>query len=378
MSETTRRHLIEPNRNLEAFSLLWCDANVHQTEENRNTQSELRDTINYLKTFININESEQYVKQSENTKIILIVSGKIGEQLVASVITTTKDLIEYISIDHIKHREIDEVEMKFDTFNLATVSQQTSNASFIWFRLLIEHIIRLTEGSSVPELIQIATQQYNGNKKELDIIDEFSSTFSPSKSLYWYTGESFLYRLLNKSLRETDIDMMIYFRSIIQDLNQQLALEKPFDGSIITVYRGQIIDKTELCSIRSNQTSYLSLLKKTPPSNGLEAVLLEIEVDTKLQSIKPFADITYLSVYQYEEEILFSLGCLLKVKEVVHDANEDLWVMKLVLCSVDDSSIMKDFYDEMKSRINENVDLISFTDFLYDMNVGFDTEHKYR
>ncbi|CAF1316803.1 unnamed protein product [Rotaria sordida] len=426
MTETARNRLIEPHRNLETFTLIWCDADVDRTKENQHTQSTLRSTINYLKVFDNIDISEEYIKQNPDNKIVLIVSGKMGEQLVphihdlkqihtiyvyctnnayheiwaknfpkiASVVVTMKDLIKYISDDHIHRREIDEAEMKCSIFNPATSQQQESNASFIWFRLLIENIMRLTEGPSIPELIQIATQQYDGNEKEIAMIDDFSSTYCAAKSLYWYTRESFLYRWLNKCLRETDIDMIVYFRSIIRDISQQLALEKSFDEPKITVYRGQLLGKHEFNSIRSSELSYvvmksflstsknrvkaLEFAKQTPPSDILEVLMLEIEVDTKLRQIKPFADISYLSDFKEEEEILFSLGCLFKVKEVVRDVNENVWIMKLILCGDDDSNVMKDVYDDLKNRIHENVDLNSFADFLRDMYVGFENETKYR
>jgi hypothetical protein len=72
--------------NLETFSLLWLDASVNKTKDNRYAQEELQTIFNQLKTFENPNQCEQYIKSmSLEDRIVLIVSGQLGRELVPRI-----------------------------------------------------------------------------------------------------------------------------------------------------------------------------------------------------------------------------------------------------------------------------------------------------
>jgi len=68
--------------NLESFACLWLDQDVNSTEDNRETQQELRHVINHLQTFDNSDQCEQYIQQINHEKVVLIVSGSLGRQIV--------------------------------------------------------------------------------------------------------------------------------------------------------------------------------------------------------------------------------------------------------------------------------------------------------
>jgi hypothetical protein len=55
---------------------------VDSTEDNRGTQQELRQVINHLRTFHNSDQCEQYIQQINHEKVVLIVSGSLGRQVV--------------------------------------------------------------------------------------------------------------------------------------------------------------------------------------------------------------------------------------------------------------------------------------------------------
>jgi hypothetical protein len=68
--------------NLETFACLWLDQNVNSTEDNRETQQEIQQVINHLRTFDNLDECEQHIRQISEEKVVLIVSGSLGKQIV--------------------------------------------------------------------------------------------------------------------------------------------------------------------------------------------------------------------------------------------------------------------------------------------------------
>jgi hypothetical protein len=71
--------------NLESFACLWLDQDVNSTEDNRETQQKLRQVINHLRTFSNHDECEQYILQVTHEKIVLIVSGSLGRQVIPRI-----------------------------------------------------------------------------------------------------------------------------------------------------------------------------------------------------------------------------------------------------------------------------------------------------
>ena len=71
--------------NLESFICLWLDRSVSMTDDNVNTQQQLRKIINHLQTFDNANECEKYIRRVANEKIVLIVSGTLGREVVPRV-----------------------------------------------------------------------------------------------------------------------------------------------------------------------------------------------------------------------------------------------------------------------------------------------------
>jgi hypothetical protein len=68
--------------NFESFACLWMDKDVDSTKDNLDTQEELRQVINHLRTFDDSDQCEQYIRQITHEKIILIVSGSLGRQIV--------------------------------------------------------------------------------------------------------------------------------------------------------------------------------------------------------------------------------------------------------------------------------------------------------
>ncbi|CAF4410457.1 unnamed protein product, partial [Adineta steineri] len=74
------------NINLETFSLVWLDISIHDSQENLDTQRQLRTIINHLETFQDSNICENYIRSVPNhDRIIIIVSGLSGRRLVPRI-----------------------------------------------------------------------------------------------------------------------------------------------------------------------------------------------------------------------------------------------------------------------------------------------------
>jgi hypothetical protein len=122
----------------------------------------------------------------------------------------------------------------------------------------------------------------------------------------------------------------------------------------IRVYRGQVISTDEFdrmhksigefISINSffstsrNRKQALVFTNTTIPIDGLRQILFDIQVDIRL-STKPFADVSKLSYFQEEEEIIFMLGSIFRITNVYYSKDEHVWIAELILCNENDHDL---------------------------------------
>jgi hypothetical protein len=132
------------------------------------------------------------------------------------------------------------------------------NGHFLHSQLLIDCLIRMeTSLNEELELIIFCKQHYKNNAGELGIIEEFERDYSSNRSVWWYTRESFVYRLLNKALRVQDIDLLYLFLFFIRDLGQELENNKC--SLRISTYRGQKMSKGEIEILYNSRGEFISI-----------------------------------------------------------------------------------------------------------------------
>ncbi len=281
-------------------------------------------------------------------------------------------------------------------FKSSVHSQEQSstglNGQLIHSQLLIECLIRMKSSSSLnerQELIAFCKQQYKNNPAELQIVKEFERNYSSDRSLWWYTRQSFLYRLLNKALRVQNIDLLYLFRFFIRDLGQEL--EKNKCSSPVHVYRAQQMSKEEIEILQKSIGEYISMnsflstsvdrqqaqsfLFSTDASDDVEQVFFKIDADPRLENIKPFSNITPLSYFPNEDEVLFMIGSIFRLIEVKCDSY-GIWNIRMVLCSVTDHQLQS-LYQHMKNQLGTKAtDLYNFGGVLREMG-NLDDAQKY-
>ena len=257
---------------------------------------------------------------------------------------------------------------------------ESRNASFLWFQLFIEVLLRMHHKvSDRQEMISICKRTYANDTQALQIIDEFEKNYSLDKVIWWYTRDTCFYRLINKALRMQDFDMLFIFRTFITDIAKQIQqgyehfIRTNVSRSKILVYRGQMISMAELHLMQNNINGFLSMnsflstsqdrsiaLTFTHPSSSrgrdqMQPILFEIEIDPKLRT-KAFADISKKSDYHGEYEILIMLGALFCIKNVSEDTKDQMWIVRATLAN-DDDYHLKELFVHMKNKIGDDTDL---------------------
>ncbi|UJR31822.1 hypothetical protein I4U23_019299 [Adineta vaga] len=411
--------------NLETFSLVWLDVTVDNSEENLDTQRQLRSIINHLRTFDNSSDCEKYIRTvSYHDRIVIIVSGLSGRQLIPhihdlpqvyliyvycmnrktneqwtknfakirAVIIKSEDLIHQMRLDHTQRlkKKVDEI-LSINIFH-ADHGQSTTglNGQFVHSQLLIDCLLRMKSHSiEQNEFVSVCKEEYKDNSLELSNINDFERTYLPNRAIWWYTRPSFLYRLLNKALRVQNIDLLYLFRFFIRDLYRQLL--KYQLSTLIRVYRGQLMIKDELKILKDSIGKYISInsffstslnrdlaLVFSPEDNQYERVLFEIDADPSINYDKPFADISSFSNFPNESEVLFMSGSIFRVMNVSYDNNDRLWAIHLILSSGNDHDLKPIFEHMRNQHSHETVDLLLFGHVLRDMGKYEEAENYYR
>lgn len=388
----------------------------------------LRNIVNYLKIFENLDDCMQYVCAIEQERIFLIVSGQVGKhvvpllhhlvQLYSVYIFCLNDeshkiwitkypkirgvfVEEKLLYDHLYA----DVCLSSSQLPISIIPlEQTSHSLnpnekplFLWLQILLQVLIRLPQSDSAKQdMISQARDQYQNNPIEQAKINDFERSYSQDTALGWYTRDCFVYRLVNKALRTENIDNIFLYRFFINDLYRQLSRMhlqyiSSAKSSTLTLYRGQLVSTTEFQKIKSNVNQYISIntFFSTSKSSEIavgffaggslrpvaECVLFEISVDISLKT-QPFADIHKWSANQNEEEVLFTMGTIFKI-ESCEEFNEDFWHIKLSLSNEQDERIrqLSDYYHTF---IGETTSLLVLGEFLHKIHELDKAERYYQ
>ena len=298
-----------------------------------------------------------------------------------------------IWLEETKRRSIKNRESLAINFSQTLNNQDRSttklNDQFVHSQLLIDCLLRMTwQYNDKDELISFFREKYHDHRHLLAIIDEFERDYSPDRALWWYTRETFLYSLLNKALRTQDIDMLFLLRFWLRDIEREFERYKSLVA--IRVYRGQLISNEEIQLLRESAgqlisfNAFLSTSKQrevalfylgdlTTP-NEFQKVLFEIDLDPRIDGVKPFADISVLSQFPSDQEVLIMLGSIFRFINILFQ--DTIWIIRMVSCNNTDSDVKRLLEYLKQQHGDEEMNLLSFAILLHEMG-RFDDAEKY-
>jgi tetratricopeptide (TPR) repeat protein len=256
--------------------------------------------------------------------------------------------------------------LNFSLFDVVTSeelgkSSTDLNGRFLYSQLFIETLLYM---SPLDPFDQNQLNQLCKNECELAVINEFRKTYSSDRAIWWYSKETFLYRLLNQAFRVHDIHLLYTLRFFICDLYQELEKlhAEQQQLSAMRVYRVQLLAISELVSIENRLGRYMSMnsfLSTTLDyeyavfllessrihalNTELTSVLFEIEVECVDINIKrtrrTFAEIIQQSAMPDEKEVLFTPGNIFRLTEIIHQKHTSFTIIRMTLCSFTDAPL---------------------------------------
>jgi tetratricopeptide (TPR) repeat protein len=429
--------MAENNLNNAANSVyfIWLDDTIEKKKENRDTKALIRKLVKgHLETFADSGQCIDYIftkiATQEVQKIFFIVSNRLGPNVVSIIhdisqiqtiyvychdretavqwtkpyskvggIFTKKDtLLGQIRNDVGACSNNDDIPMS--VFHLA--DQQHSlqeiteeSAKFMWYQSILI-VLRLMAKycNSKAEMITECRAKYHNDKIGGKKINDFEETYEPTKAIWWYTSDSFVYRLLNEALRTQNIEIIFKFRFFINDLHNQihelyqkyLTTQSSQGSKVLTIYRGQRMSMSEVELLKNNVNQLISMnsfLSATTirdaaeifagengqcnETSSLQSVLFIIEISDISKDTTTFAFIENYSCCPDEEEVLFTIGAIFKVKSVIYDKHKKRWHVNLQLNKQQDKAC-QDFFRYMRNQIGSEPGPLSFGWFLYRVN----------
>ncbi|CAF1324402.1 unnamed protein product [Rotaria sordida] len=313
--------------------------------------------------------TEDMIQLSEGTKIR-------GYSINLKLVPTTDDESAEASVDPMgqqqKHQRINRLSAEDFIFNSLPsfdINESSSSslfheetkrqeAEFMYAEILREILIQID--STEDEMLDYCRQKYADNKAQLVFIEEFKEYYDPCNAIFWYTRDTFLYRLLNTAFREQDIDTLYALRYFIKHLHEQLmelhSLSKTdtknaTTSNIETVYRGQLMNSNEFDrKIHYNINGFLSVntFLSTTANKELAAffvsdnitsssiidekdetkrILFQIDIDQTVNKF-PYANISTKSAFGDDEgEMLFTMGAVFRITSIKLERYEDALLM---------------------------------------------------
>ncbi|CAF0978523.1 unnamed protein product [Rotaria sp. Silwood1] len=289
-----------------------------------------------------------FIVCQKNDHIILIVSGRLGQIIVPKIAQLQQIILIYVYCQDKKANE--------------QWGKQFSKVKDVIFRLddLFHHI-------------QAGRTQIKHHKfdEELPFCAFNSNILNEGQSLTELNGQFIHFQLLidclirmKPSLNEKQ-EFITYLKEKFEKNSDELKIVEEFEHHYSPVQSIKCLKLKITDSFTSNNSC-----------NDYKKVRFTIDADPRLENTKAFNNITSLSYYKHEEEILFMIGSIFQIMEMKRD-DSGLWNILLRLCSNNDKNLQS-LFEYMKQKLgNEETNLYIFADVLRDMGKLSYTEKYY-
>ncbi|CAF1430275.1 unnamed protein product, partial [Rotaria sordida] len=236
------------------------------------------------------------------------------------------------------------------------------------------------DDKSIKDLVEYCHQQDNIPEDELKIVQREYRDHTP---IWWYTAETFIYPMLNRGLRQMDVDIILKMGFFIRHLHnhitelhyqQQCSSSKTAMPSTFQVFRGQGLSLDDFEKMKQAKGGLMSFnnflstshnrdialenfaLPAAHNSNNV-GILFVMNIDQAIctASSTPFVNVKNVGFYgDKEEELLFSTHTIFRIDKIqqIEDKNTDrLWQVNLTLAGDHDHD-----FKILTERLREEAD----------------------
>ncbi|CAF4214492.1 unnamed protein product, partial [Rotaria sordida] len=224
------------------------------------------------------------------------------------------------------------------------------------------------DAKSIKDLVEYCRLQ---NDIDDDEIKKVQREYRDHKPIWWYTAPYFMYSMLNRGLRQMDVDIILkmgffirHLHQHITDLHREQQSSKAAMPSKFQVFRGQGLsmeafekmNKTKgglmsfnnfLSTSRNRDISFKNFARPAAFDADSVGILFVMNIDTAIctASSTPFVNVKGVGFFNdKEEEILFSTHTIFRIDRIerIEDKHTDrLWQVNLTLAGNQDDDFSK-------------------------------------
>ncbi|CAF1228624.1 unnamed protein product [Rotaria sordida] len=379
-------------RIIQNFLLVWLDANVDESKEDFQTSlKHLRRIVASITTFTDAQQCFDYLSGITKEKAFMIVSGSLGQKIVPEMETMPQLESVYVFCGNQSYHEqwankipkIKGVYTKIEPICKAleidrqrcdqamiSISFNGLDALFMYTQLLKEAVLEIEDddAKSIKDLVEYCRLQ---NDIDDDEIKKVQREYRDHTPIWWYTAPYFMYSMLNRGLRQMDVDIILkmgffihHLHQHITDLHREQQSSKAAMPSKFQVFRGQGLSmesfekmkKTKgglmsfnnfLSTSRNREISFKTFARAAAFDADSVGILFIMNIDTAIctASSTPFVNVKDIGFFDdKEEEILFSTHTIFRIDRIEHieDKHTDrLWQVNLTLAGNQDDDFNK-------------------------------------
>ncbi|CAF0789404.1 unnamed protein product [Adineta steineri] len=374
------------------YLLIWADASIDQADKDcQDTLTQLKNVVNNVSLCTEPNQCIQVLNKVDKERAFVITSGSLGQHLVPGIHDMSQlDVIYIFCGDESRHQgwtqnwakikgiytniahicqalqlAVKQCDQNTIAVSFLAVNQMASTGNlnqleptFMYTQLFKEILLDIEYDVQVIQ--QFSAFCRNNNSLSPINTNRFEKEYDAELAIWWYTFPSNIYSMLNYALRTLDADAIIIMGFFMCHLHQQIQQlyeqqVSSYDGKPFLVYRGQGLMKSDFEKLQKAKgglmsfNSFLSTSTDKEVSLGFArnastepkkvGILFIMSIDPCLKST-PFASIKEKSYFRDEDEILFSMHTVFRVKTIKQmDNNNQLYQVELELTSDDDQQL---------------------------------------
>lgn len=405
MDEDTNTGIVR-RRNFPDCILIWLDTQIDETKStSHDIAMRFRSIVNTVRIFTDADQCVDYITQLKNGRVFMVISTILAKHIVPqihdvlqldSIYMFCKDKMHYdrwtsrypkvkdiyTNIDSICQALKQAVRRYDQNFipmcfmpNTGTTNSDTCqiDQSFMYSQLFKEIILEVEyDSEAVRYFVDYCRIQYNDNLSELEKIGRFEHEYSQHTPIWWYTCDCFLYSMLNRALRNLEIDTLLKMGFFIGDLHRhinQLHMEQSASHQMesFTVYRGQRLSNDDLEKLLNTKgglisfNNFLSTSKSksvaqrfshssvSDPDTICILFIMRIDPNAATNSFAFVGDVGYF--HDVEEEVLFSTHTIFRIDDIEQiNAAKRFWQVQLTL-TTENNQQFSVLIDKMREEI---------------------------
>jgi tetratricopeptide (TPR) repeat protein len=383
-------------RMVQNVMLVWLDSSIDKDNTDcQNTITQLRRTVNDVNTFTDGDQCIEFINTITNNKACMIISGSLGQHIVPRVHNMSQVDSIFIFCGNKKPHEAwtkewskikgvfteikpicealkqasQQCEQNAISISFVATSGDASSQNldrldpmFMYTKIMKEILLSIEFNQEhFKKFIDYCREVFDGNEKELKCINQLEREYPDKTPIWWYTRECFLYPMLDRALRATDVDIIIQMGFFIGDLHRHIETlhQEQFGGDQIgktlTVYRGQALSMADFKTLKdtkgsllsfnnflstsNNRTVSLTFAERTLTDPDSVGILFVMTIDPS-KSTTPFASINGVSYFQTENEVHFSMHTVFRIRKIQSmGENPRLFQVDLTLTGENDKDL---------------------------------------